>query len=32
MHLYLKPEYRGKALGRDIARSCERPGVFLSAA
>ena len=24
MHLYLKPEYRGKALGRDILTSCER--------
>ena len=24
MHLYLKPEYRGKALGRDIVLSCER--------
>lgn len=24
MHLYLKPEYRGKALGRDILNSCER--------
>lgn len=24
MHLYLKPEYRGKALGRDIVMSCER--------
>ena len=24
MHLYLKPEYRGKALGRDILASCER--------
>ena len=24
MHLYLKPEYRGKALGRDIVATCER--------
>ncbi len=24
MHLYLKPEYRGKALGRDIVSTCER--------
>ena len=24
MHLYLRPEYRGKALGRDIVLSCER--------
>ena len=24
LHLYLKPEYRGKALGRDILASCER--------
>ncbi len=24
MHLYLKPEYRGKAIGRDIVLSCER--------
>ena len=24
MHLYLKPEYRGTALGRDIVLSCER--------
>lgn len=24
MHLYLKPEHRGKALGRDILASCER--------
>ena len=24
MHLYLKPEYRGRALGRDILASCER--------
>ena len=24
MHLYLKPEYRGKALGRDILATCER--------
>ena len=24
IHLYLKPEYRGKALGRDILASCER--------
>lgn len=24
LHLYLKPEYRGKALGRDILNSCER--------
>lgn len=24
MHLYLKPEYRGKALGRDIVLACER--------
>ena len=23
-HLYLKPEYRGKALGRDILATCER--------
>ena len=24
LHLYLKPEYRGKALGRDILATCER--------
>ena len=24
IHLYLKPEYRGKALGRDIVATCER--------
>ena len=24
LHLYLKPEYRGKAIGRDIVASCER--------
>jgi GNAT superfamily N-acetyltransferase len=24
MHLYLRPEYRGKAIGRDIVLSCER--------
>ena len=24
LHLYLKPEYRGKALGRDILAACER--------
>ena len=24
MHLYLKPEYRGKAIGRDIVQTCER--------
>lgn len=24
LHLYLLPEYRGKALGRDILASCER--------
>ena len=24
LHLYLKPEYRGKALGRDIVATCER--------
>ena len=24
LHLYLRPEYRGKALGRDILASCER--------
>ena len=24
LHLYLKPEYRGKALGLDILASCER--------
>ena len=24
LHLYLKPEFRGKALGRDIVASCER--------
>lgn len=24
MHLYLRPEYRGKALGRDILSTCER--------
>ena len=24
LHLYLKPEYRGKAIGRDIVMSCER--------
>lgn len=24
MHLYLKPEYRGKAVGRDIIAACER--------
>jgi GNAT superfamily N-acetyltransferase len=24
IHLYLKPEYRGKALGRDIVSTCER--------
>ena len=24
LHLYLKPAYRGKALGRDILLSCER--------
>ncbi len=24
LHLYLKPEYRGKALGRDIVNTCER--------
>lgn len=24
LHLYLKPAYRGKALGRDILNSCER--------
>lgn len=24
MHLYLKPEYRGKAMGRDIVSTCER--------
>ena len=24
MHLYLKPEYRGKAIGRDIVSSVER--------
>lgn len=24
LHLYLKPEHRGRALGRDILRSCER--------
>ena len=24
LHLYLKPEYRGKAIGRDIVLSCER--------
>lgn len=24
MHLYLRPEYRGKAMGRDIIASCER--------
>ena len=24
IHLYLTPEYRGKALGRDILASCER--------
>lgn len=24
LHLYLKPAYRGKALGRDILASCER--------
>ena len=24
LHLYLKPEFRGKALGRDIVLSCER--------
>ena len=26
LHLYLKPEYRGKAIGRDIVASCERLG------
>jgi len=24
LHLYLRPEYRGKALGRDILATCER--------
>ena len=24
LHIYLKPEYRGKAIGRDIVASCER--------
>ena len=24
LHLYLKPEYRGKDIGRDIVASCER--------
>lgn len=24
LHLYLKPEYRGKAMGRDIVVTCER--------
>ena len=24
LHLYLKPAYRGKAIGRDIVASCER--------
>ena len=24
MHVYLKPEYRGKAIGRDIVQTCER--------
>ena len=33
LHLYLRPEYRGKALGRDILATCERrPGVRAAAA
>ena len=33
MHLYLRPEYRGKAIGRDIVLSCERlPGARARAA